>query len=378
MDAFVVEAKRTPIGRSHKDKGIFRTVRADELLAGLLEYFAKEAMPADQLDDIYIGCVGQHLEQGKNIARLSALLAGYPEQVPGVTLNRLCGSSLQALNFAAMALQCGQAKALLAGGVEHMQHVSMTACLDYHPQLFVSRDFQFTNMGLTSDRVAVDFRISRREQDEFTLLSHQKAVRAQSAGVFKNEIIPVQTDQGLIRDDQCPRPTTSLEALEGLQPIFQEGGTTTAGNSSPLSDGASLVLLVSQAAGRRLSLPMRAQIMDFAIVGLDPCLMGLGPIPAIQTLLKKQSMSIDDIDLFEINEAFASQAIASIRELKIPEGKVNIGGGAIALGHPLGATGTRLITTLLHHLERTDGELGMAAMCVGHGQGMATLIKRVM
>lgn len=377
MDAFLVKAKRTPIGRSHKDKGVFRKVRADSLLAVLLKYFAQNVISPDAIDDIYIGCVGQHLEQGKNIARLSALLAGYPDEIPGVTLNRLCGSSLQALNFAAMALTCGQADVLLAGGVEHMQHVPMTAGLDYHPHLFAGREFAFTNMGLTSDKVGREYQISRRAQDEFALSSHQKAVKAAEAGHFEAEIIPVKTPQSIIREDQCPRKDTNLEVLSTLQPVFQEDGTTTAGNSSPLSDGASLTLLTNRHGARRFSLLLRAQIIDFAVVGLDPCLMGLGPIPAIQKLLRKQSLNISDIDLFEINEAFASQAIASLRELKIPSDKVNISGGAIALGHPLGATGTRLITTLLHNLERTDGTTGIAAMCVGHGQGMATLIRRI-
>jgi len=376
MDAYIIEAKRTPIGRSHRDKGVFRDVRADSMLSVLLKYFAQNIIESAAIDDIYIGCVGQHLEQGKNIARLSALLAGYPDKIPGVTLNRLCGSSLQALNFAAMTLACGQADVLLAGGVEHMQHVSMTACLDYHPDLFEKREFAFTNMGLTSDKVSREYKVSRREQDAFALSSHQKAVKAYAEGFFNTEIIAVKTPQGLIQKDQCPRPDTTPEALDALRPAFQEDGTTTAGNSSPLSDGASLTLLTNQEGARRLSLPLRAQVVDFAVVGLDPCMMGLGPIPAVRNLLKKQSLTIADIDLYEINEAFASQAIVSIRELKIPPEKVNISGGAIALGHPLGATGTRLITTLLHNLERTDGTTGIAAMCVGHGQGMATLIRR--
>jgi len=376
MDAYIVEAKRTPIGRSHQDKGILRNIRADELLAKLMTYFAKEVIPAEKVDDVLIGCVGQHLEQGKNLGRLAGLLAGFPESVPATTINRLCGSSLQAFNFGAANLECGQDAIILAGGVEHMHHVPMLAALDYHEELLKQYEFPFNNMGLTAEKVAKAYEISRQEQDEFAQESHRKAVKAQESGYFDTEILGIQVGSDLVTQDQSPRGNTTLERLGELKTIFMEKGTVTAGNSSPLNDGASLTCLANAASCRELGLKKRAQVIGFSVVGLDPTMMGMGPVPAVQKLLQRQRMTVDDVDLFEINEAFASQSIASIRELKIPTEKVNPAGGAIALGHPLGCTGTRLITTLLHNLERLDQEVGVAAMCIGHGQGIATMIKR--
>ena len=376
MNAFIVDAKRTPIGRSHKEKGVFRGIRADELLAVLFRDLAKRIKP-DAVDDIYIGCVGQHLEQGKNIARLTALLAGYPDTIPGVTINRLCGSSLQGFNFAAQALHCGQAEALLAGGVEHMDHIGINASIDYHKEMMARYEFPFNTMGLTAEKVAGMYGISRKEQDEFAVESHRKAVAAQKSGLFDKEIVPVMTGEETVSKDQCPRGDTNMEALEKLKPAFKEGGTVTPGNSSPLNDGASLTLVATAEMCSRMGWTRRAEVIDSAIIGLDPLIMGMGPLYAIKKLLERQKMAISDIDLFEVNEAFASQAIACVRELKIPPDKVNICGGAIALGHPLGCSGTRLITTLLHNLERTGGKTGIASMCIGHGQGIATLIKRI-
>ncbi len=376
MDAFIVDAKRTAIGRSHKDKGLYRNLRADELLTVLLRHFSKHVLPAKHIEDIYIGCVGQHLEQGKNIARLSALLADYPHEIPGVTLNRLCGSSLQAFNFAAMALHSGCAQTLLAGGVEHMHHVSMTAALDYNQELLDRFEFPFTNMGLTAEKVAESYDVGRQEQDEFALKSHLKATVAQKKGYFDKEIVPVMVDGESIATDQGPRGNSSLEVLGDLKPIFKDDGSVTAGNCSSINDGASLTLLANSQSCKKFELKKRAEVLGFSVVGLDPCVMGMGPVPAIKKLLKDQNLNVNDIDLFEINEAFASQAIASVRELNVQEEKLNPTGGAIALGHPLGSTGTRLITTLLNNLERNDSELGVVSMCVGHGQGMATLIRR--
>ena len=376
MDAFIVEAKRTPIGRSHKEKGIFRDIRADVLLSELFKDFAKRIDPAE-LDDIYIGCVGQHLEQGKNLGRLVSMLSGYPDTIPGVTINRLCGSSMQAFNYAAQALHGGQADALLAGGVEHMHHVAINAAIDYNKELQDKYEFPFNNMGLTAEKVAEKYGISRTEQDEFAIKSHDKAVAAQKAGYFDKEILPVNLNGEVITKDQCPREGSTMEVLGGLKTIFKEGGTVTAGNSSPLNDGASLTLLATDAKCKEMNWTKRAEVIDYAVIGLDPLVMGLGPIYSIQKLLKKQKMTVDDIDIFEINEAFASQSIASIRELNIPIEKVNLCGGAIALGHPLGCSGARLIVTLLHNLERTDKSIGLASRCIGHGQGIAALIKRV-
>ncbi|MBK9214729.1 MAG: thiolase family protein [Chloracidobacterium sp.] len=377
MKAFVVEAKRTAIGRSHPDKGVFRDVRADELLAALIMRVVDNGITSEYIDDVYIGCVGQHLEQGKNIARLAALLAGLPETVPATTINRLCASGLQAFNFAVSTIESGHADVILAGGVEHMHHVPMMASIDYNEYLLDRYAFPFTNMGLTAENVAESFAISRKEQDVFAFESHQKAITAQEAGRFDREIIAIETSDGLAGTDQSPRATTDIETLAGLKAVFKDGGTVTAGNSSPLNDGASLTLLASDYACQRHGLKKKAEVLDYCVVGLDPCQMGLGPVPAIRRLLKDNDLTVKDIDRFEMNEAFASQAIACIRQLGLPPERVNPWGGAIALGHPLGATGTRLIATLLNGLIADDQELGIASLCIGHGQGMATLIRRV-
>jgi acetyl-CoA acyltransferase len=376
MDAYVIEAKRTPIGRANAEKGIFRNVRADVLLADLLKNFVDKVVPAAAVSDVYIGCVGQHLEQGKNIARLASLLAGLAETIPGATINRLCGSSLQAFDFAATAVHTGQAEVILAGGVEHMHHVPMTASLDYHQGLLSRYEFPFINMGLTAEKVALAHGVTRAAQDEFALASHQKAVAAQKQGFFRAEILPVKAGEETVAEDQGPRSNSSLEALAALKPAFQENGTVTAGNSSQVSDGASLTVVASGEACRKYKLTPRAEVVAFTSVGVNPCLMGMGPVPAIQRLLAQTGLKISDIDLFEINEAFASQAIACVHTLGISMEKVNPWGGAIALGHPLGCTGTRLITTLLNGLEQRSGKYGIVSMCVGHGQGMATLLKR--
>lgn len=381
MNAYLVEAKRTAIGRAHPDKGLFRNVRADELLAILMrELFVR--LPDGEtckaaIDDVYIGCVGQHLEQGKNIARLVALLAEMPDSVPGVTINRLCASSLQAFNFAATTIAAGHAELLLAGGVEHMTHVPMQAAIDYNQQLLARYEFPFNNMGLTAEKVAQVYNISRRRQDQLAVESHRRALAAQQAGHFAREIIPIPVDDSSAEQDQAPRPGTSLERLAELKSIFMENGTVTAGNSSPLNDGASLTLLASESACKRFALQPRARVVDFTVVGLDPCQMGMGPVPAIEKLLQKNRLTVADIDLFELNEAFASQALACADELQLPSEKVNPWGGAIALGHPLGSTGTRLITTLLNGLETSGGRYGIASLCIGHGQGMATLLEKL-
>ena len=381
MNAYLVEAKRTAIGRAHPDKGLFREARADEMLAALMRGLL-EGIPAGEaltpaIDDIYIGCVGQHLEQGKNIARLSSLLAGLPDSVPGVTINRLCASSLQAFNFAASTIATGNADLLLAGGVEHMTHVPMQAATDYHQGLLARYEFPFNNMGLTAEKVAQIYGVSRAEQDAFAVESHRKAVAAQEVGYFSKEILPIPAGDSLADQDQSPRPGTNATSLAELKTIFMEDGTVTAGNSSPLNDGASLALLASDAACEKFALQRRARVVDFVVVGLDPCQMGMGPVPAIRKLLQKTGLSVANIDLFELNEAFASQAIACVNELQLSSEKVNPWGGAIALGHPLGSTGTRLITTLLNGLESSGGKYGIASLCIGHGQGMATLIERL-
>ncbi len=379
MKTYLVEAKRSAIGRAHPDKGLFRELRADDMLAGLMRGLL-DGLDTDisaAIDDVYIGCVGQHLEQGKNIARLALLLAGLPESVPGTTVNRLCASALQAFNFAATTIDAGQADLLLAGGVEHMTHVPMQAAIDYHQGMLARYEFPFNNMGLTAEKVAEVYGVSRADQDAFAVESHRRAVAAQEAGHFDREILPLRFGDTIADRDQGPRPGTDLAALAELKTIFKENGCVTAGNSSPLNDGASLTLLASEAACEKFGLQPRARVVDFAVVGLDPCQMGMGPVPAIRRLLEKTGLGVADIDLFELNEAFASQAIACCRELELSAARVNPWGGAIALGHPLGCTGTRLITTLLNGLETGGGRYGIASLCIGHGQGMATLIEKV-
>jgi acetyl-CoA acyltransferase len=376
-NARLVDARRTPIGRSHPDKGALRGLRADELLARLIRDVAAQLPEPAALDDVLIGCVGQHLEQGKNIARLAALHAGLPPSVPGMTINRLCASSLEAFNSAALRIAAGQDQLLLAGGVEHMQHVPMAAAIDYHPDLLARPPFPFNNMGLAAEWLAARDGVDRAAQDEWALLSHRRAVQAQRDRCFDAELLALEHDGQRIDSDQLPRADASLQALGELKPAFKEAGTVTAGNASPLSDGASLALLASAEACERHGLRARAEVLGSVVVGIEPEAMGRGPVLAIRRLLARCGLHFADIDRFELNEAFAAQLVSNLRELALDPLRVNRWGGAIALGHPLGATGTRLITTLLHGLEADDGEFGVAALCVGHGQGVATLIRRL-
>lgn len=375
--ARLVAARRTPIGRSHADKGALRGLRADELLARLIAELAQALPDPAALDDVLIGCVGQHLEQGKNLARLASLLAGLPPSVPGATFNRLCASSLEAFNSAALRIAAGQDELLLAGGVEHMQHVPMAAALDYHPALLAQPPFPFNNMGLAAEWLAARDGIDRVAQDEWALRSHRCAVAAQREGRFDAELLALEHDGTRIDADQLPRADASLPALAELKPAFRDGGSVTAGNASPLSDGASLTLLASAQACARFGLTARAEVLGAAAIGIEPEAMGRGPVVAIRRLLARCGLRLSDIDRFEINEAFAAQIVSNLRELELDAERVNPWGGAIALGHPLGATGTRLIATLLHGLESDGGEFGIAALCVGHGQGVATLIRRL-
>ncbi len=375
--ARLVAARRTPVGRSHADKGALRGWRADELLEQLIRDIAQALPEPAAIDDVLIGCVGQHLEQGKNIARLAALLAGLPDSVPGATFNRLCASSLEAFNTAATRIAAGDAELLLAGGVEHMQHVPMTAALDYHPALLARPPFPFNNMGLAAEWLAARDGIDRAAQDAWALTSHRRAVAAQRSGRFDAELLALERDGARIGADQLPRADASLQALSDLKAAFKADGSVTAGNASPLSDGASLTLLASAGACVRLGLTARAEVLGATVIGTAPEAMGHAPVLAIRRLLGRHGLSVADIDRFEINEAFAAQLLSNLRALELDPERVNPWGGAIALGHPLGATGTRLITTLLHGLEADDGEFGIAALCVGHGQGVATLIRRL-
>ncbi|BDH47605.1 3-ketoacyl-CoA thiolase [Salmonella enterica subsp. enterica serovar Choleraesuis] len=382
----IVDAIRTPMGRSKG--GAFRQVRAEDLSAHLMRSLLSRnpELHENTIDDIYWGCVQQTLEQGFNIARNAALLAEIPHSVPAVTVNRLCGSSMQALHDAARMIMTGDASTCLVGGVEHMGHVPMTHGIDFHPGLSRNVAKAAGMMGLTAEMLARLHGIGREMQDTFAARSHQRAWAATQEGHFKAEIIPTtgHDADGVLKRydfDEVIRPETTVEALSALKPAFDPAnGTVTAGTSSALSDGAAALLVMSESKARALGLKPRARIRSMAVVGCDPSIMGYGPVPASRLALKKAGLSVDDIDLFEMNEAFAAQVLPCIKELGLLdriEDKVNLNGGAIALGHPLGCSGARISTTLINLMERRDAQFGLATMCIGLGQGIATVFERV-
>ena len=382
----IVDAVRTPMGRSKG--GAFRHVRAEDLSAHLMRAVLARnpALNAKDIDDIYWGCVQQTLEQGFNIARNAALLAEIPHSVPATTVNRLCGSSMQALHDAARAIMVGDAQVSLIGGVEHMGHVPMNHGVDFHPGLSKTVAKAAGMMGLTAEMLAKMHQISREMQDEFAARSHQRAHAATVDGHFANEIVPTEghnADGVLIRYDfdEVIRPETTVATLAALRPAFDPvNGTVTAGTSSALSDGASAMLLMSESRAKSLGLKARARIRAMAVVGCDPSIMGYGPVPATRLALKRAGLSVQDIGLFELNEAFAAQALPCVKDLGLletMEDRVNLNGGAIALGHPLGCSGSRISTTLLNLMERRDVQFGVATMCIGLGQGIATIFERI-
>lgn len=382
----IVDAVRTPMGRSKG--GAFRHVRAEDLSAHLMRAVLARnpALDAKNIDDIYWGCVQQTLEQGFNIARNAALLAEIPHSVPATTVNRLCGSSMQALHDAARAIMVGDAKVSLIGGVEHMGHVPMNHGVDFHPGLSKTVAKAAGMMGLTAEMLAKMHHISREMQDEFAARSHQRAHAATLAGHFANEIVPTEghNAEGVLTRydfDEVIRPETTVATLAALRPAFDPvNGTVTAGTSSALSDGASAMLLMSESHAKSLGLKARARIRAMAVVGCDPSIMGYGPVPATRLALKRAGLSVEDIGLFELNEAFAAQALPCVKDLGLletMEERVNLNGGAIALGHPLGCSGSRISTTLLNLMERRDVQFGVATMCIGLGQGIATVFERL-
>jgi acetyl-CoA acyltransferase len=382
--AVVVEAVRTPIGRAHPEKGMYREVRADDLSADLLKALLKRAnVPASEIEDIHWGCVKQEREQGYDVARMAALIAGFPVAVGGVTVNRNCGSSLQAINSAAQSIAAECEDVLVAGGVEHMHHIPMESGIDISPRYLYRHSMATLQMGLTGENLAIRYRISRRDQDEFALRSHRRAAEATDSGAFAAEIIPTwgrdaEGHKRLMTQDECIRRDTSLEALAALKPVFMpEGGTVTAGNSSPLNVGAAAVLVVSEERAKELGLKPIARIRAMAVAGVDPSVMGIGPVPATQKALKRAGLSLADIGLIEINEAFAAQTLAVIKALGINIEKVNVRGGAIAIGHPLGASGARIATTLIHAMRDGKVQFGLATMCIGAGQGIATIFEAI-
>jgi acetyl-CoA acyltransferase len=382
--AVVIEAVRTPVGRAHPEKGMFRDVRADDLSADLMRALLdRVGMPASEVEDIQWGCVKQQGEQGYDIARMASLIAGLPIEVAGVTVNRNCGSSLQAINQAAQSIAAQCEDVQIAGGVEHMHHIPMEAGFDASPRLYYRHSPATMNMGVTAENLALKYKIGRREQDEFALRSHQRAAQATDSGAFAREVIPSwgRDEEGrrkLLTEDQCIRRDTSLEALAALKPVFMpEGGTVTAGNSSPLNVGAAALLIMSEERARELGLKPKVKIRAMAVAGVDPSVMGIGPVPATHKALERAGLQLADIDLIEINEAFAAQTLAVMKLLKADPEKVNTRGGAIAIGHPLGASGARIATTLIHAMEQRKGRLGLATMCIGAGQGIATIFEAV-
>lgn len=374
---YLIDGCRSPIGRGHPEKGMYHGLRSDELAVQTLKALLQR-VPLDpaQIDDFFLGCVGQHLEQGKNLARLILLLAGLPDTIPGVTINRLCASSLTALQMAADSIRAEANKLTLVGGVEHLGHVPMTAAVDYNPALFARAEFQWTNMGLTAEKLADRYGITRAEQDEFAVESNGRYFSALDQKRLAREIVPIELPDGTtVARDEEPRQSTK-ETLAGLRTPFKENGTVTAGNSSGVSDGACMAIVGDQETVDRLRVKPLAKIGACVTVGLDPTVMGLGPVYAIPKLLEKTGLTIGDIDLFEINEAFAVQALTCQRALNIPSSRLNIRGGAVALGHPLGMSGLRIAVSLAHSLAAQSGRYGIASMCVGHGQGVAMLVER--
>ncbi|KFF66876.1 acetyl-CoA C-acyltransferase FadA [Pectobacterium brasiliense] len=382
----IVDAVRTPMGRSKG--GAFRQVRAEDLSAHLMRSLLSRnaALDAREIDDIYWGCVQQTLEQGFNVARNAALLAEIPMNVPATTVNRLCGSSMQALHDAARAIMVGDADVCLIGGVEHMGHVPMNHGVDFHPGLSRTIAKAAGMMGLTAEMLGRMHNISREMQDQFAARSHQRAHSATQSGAFRHEIIPTagHDADGVLQRfdyDEVIRPDTTVDSLAALKPAFDPvNGTVTAASSSALSDGAAAMLIMSESRAASLGLPVRARIRAMAVVGCDPSIMGYGPVPATKLALKRAGLSLADIGIFELNEAFAAQTLPCIKDLGLLEQldeKVNLNGGAIALGHPLGCSGARISTTLINLMEGRDVQFGVATMCIGLGQGIATVFERV-
>jgi acetyl-CoA acetyltransferase family protein len=382
--ALVVEAVRTPIGRAHPEKGAFRDTHPNALLAACLTALVERTgVDPAEVEDVIAGCTAPFGEQSRNIARNAWLQAGYPVEVPAITIDRRCGSAQSAVAYAAALISSGTHDLVIAAGVEHMQHVpidSPVKIMELYgtpwPQELLDR-FDFISQGLSAERIAERWEISRYEMDALAVESHRRANVATIEARFDREIVPIETPHGTVTADQGIRPETSLEQLSKLKTPFKENGSITAGTSSQLSDGAAAVLLASTDAAQRLGLRGRGLIVDQVTVGVDPVIMLTGPIPATRKLLRRTGLAIGDFDRIEINEAFASVVLAWQRELAPDMDRVNVNGGAMALGHPVGSTGARLVTTILHELERSDTELGLVTMCCGGGLGTGTILKRL-
>ncbi len=383
-EVVIVEAARTPIGRGHPQKGQFKDVHANQLLGTAFKAVIERAgIDPSLVENVSAGAVSQIGEQSNNIARNAWLQAGLPLETAATTLDTQCASGQLAVTYAAGLIAAGVHDVMIGGGVEHMGRVPMYSNVAEGqglgtpwPEPLMER-YDLTPQGLSAESIAKRWEVTRAEQDELAVRSHQRAARAAEDGRFDREIVPLAVDGELIATDQGIRPDSNLEVLAGLKPAFTEEGTITAGNASQISDGAAAVLLMTREKAEELGLTPRALIVDAAMVGVDPVTMLTGPIPATRKLLERNGMTVDDLDLIEVNEAFASVVGAWRKELEPDMDRVNVNGGAIALGHPLGGSGARLITTLLHELERSDGETGLVTMCTGGGIGTGTLIRRV-
>ena len=390
-DAVIVSAVRTPVGKAKR--GGLATVRPDEMAATTIQALLKRTPNLDpaEIEDVVIGCAFPEGEQGLNMARMISLRAGLPDSVPAETINRYCASGVQSIAHVAYAVQSGQIEIGLAGGAESMTMVPM-AGYKFSPNPHFAQDLPhyYTNMGLTAENVSVKYEISREDQDEFSLKSNQKAAHAVNSGLFDPELVPIDVEvvemnggskpvkkNFTVKRDEGPRADTSIEALSKLRPAFKEGGVVTAGNSSQMSDGAAMAMVMSADRAAALGLTPLARFASFAVGGVPPELMGIGPIVAIPKALKVAGLSLNDIDLIELNEAFAAQSLAVIRTLELDESKVNVNGGAIALGHPLGCTGTKLTTQLIYEMGRRKSKYGMVTMCIGGGMGAAAIFENL-
>jgi 3-oxoadipyl-CoA thiolase len=397
-EAWIVDAVRTPIGRYG---GALAGVRPDDLASLVLRAIVdRTAVDPAAVEDVILGCANQAGEDNRDVARMAVLLAGYPVEVGGLTVNRLCGSGLQAINSAAHAIAVGDGEVFVAGGVESMSrapfvmlkpetafergtHELVDSTLGWrfvNPKLAAA--YPTISLGETAECVADDWSVSRERQDAFALASQQRAAAAIAAGRFDGQLVPVSIPQRrgdpvVVARDEHPRPDATAEALARLRPAFREGGSVTAGNASGINDGAAALLLVEAERGRALGLRPMARVVATAVAGVDPRVMGIGPVPAVRKVLDRAGLVVADLDLVELNEAFASQSVACIDELGLDPARVNVNGGAIALGHPLGASGARLVTMLVHELVRTGGRYGLASMCIGVGQGIATVVERI-
>nr|WP_309101518.1 acetyl-CoA C-acetyltransferase [Fredinandcohnia onubensis] len=397
-EAVIIDAVRTPIG---KLSGSLTSVRPDDLTAHVIkQLMARVDLDSSLIEDVLFGCANQAGEDNRNVARMGLLLAGLPISIPGVTVNRLCGSGLEAVNQAAAAIKSGLGDVFIAGGTESMtrapyvmmkpQVTSAKGNQTLHDTMLgwrlvnptMNEMYPPISLGETAENVAEKYGISRAEQDDLALSSQQKAAAAIQSGRFNDEIVPIEIPQRkgdplLFREDEHVRPGTTLETLSKLKPVFRKGGSVTAGNSSGINDGSSAILVMEKELAERLGLKPIARVVTSAVSGVHPDYMGIGPVPATRKALQRAGLTVNDLDLIEINEAFAAQSVACIKELELDMDKVNVNGGAIALGHPLGCSGARIVTTLVHEMQKRDVRYGLATMCIGVGQGIATIIEKM-